>query len=48
MDGLSIVSQGLFQYLMLLHLCLGAELVLGMTVGIREQGAGEESGSHTA
>lgn len=33
-DGLSIVSQGLLQHLMLLYLCLGAELILGMTVGI--------------
>lgn len=36
-DGLGVVSQGLLQYLMLLHLGLGAQLILGNgTVGIRK------------
>lgn len=42
-DGLGIVGQGLFQYLMLLHLRLGAQLVLGKgtgAVGGKGQGAG--------
>lgn len=40
-DGPGVVGQGLLQYLMLLHLCLGAQLILGEgTVGIREQGSG--------
>lgn len=32
-DGLGIVGQGLFQHLMLLHLRLGAQLVLGKGTG---------------
>lgn len=47
-DGLSVVGQGLLQPLMLLHLCLGAELILGMTAGIREEGLWGESGSPAA
>lgn len=47
-DGLSVVGQGLLQPLMLLHLRLGAELVLGMTAGIREEGLRGESSSPAA
>lgn len=32
-NGLGIVGQGLFQYLMLLHLRLGAQLILGKGIG---------------
>lgn len=39
-DGLGVVGQGLFQYLMLLHLCLGTQLVLGEgTVASGKQGS---------
>lgn len=45
-DGLGVVGQGLFQYLMLLHLCLGTQLVLGEgRVAAESRGRGEESRS---